>query len=77
MNVVESGESLPSTQTKISNYMAEAFRMNNVTHVPLENVKVTSSGKGFEVNVAYDVQVHYIANVDAHLEFENEVFVKP
>lgn len=77
MKVVGRGDSLITAKNKIRNFMAESFRMNNVVHVPLENVSVTRSGSGFEVNARYEVQVHFLYNVDFNVDFDDQAFVTP
>lgn len=77
INVVSANDPVSAAQTKIRNYLAEGFRMNNVVHVPLENIKVVRGTQGFDVSIAYTVQKHVISNVDFLLDFDNQVTVTP
>lgn len=75
MNVISATDPVETAKTKIRNYLAESFRMNNVVHVPLENIEVTRSNQGVDVSVAYTVQKHVVSNVDFLLAFDNQVTV--
>ncbi len=75
MNLVNKDEPLATKKTNITNYLAESFRMNNVVHVPIEEIKITESNQGTDISVSYTVQKHVIANIDLILNFDNQVNV--
>ena len=75
MNLVNKDDSLAAKKTNIINYLAENFRMNNVVHVPIEEIKITEGNQGTDISISYTVQKHLIANIDLVLNFDNQVTV--
>lgn len=75
MNIISSDDPIETANTKVRNYLAESFRMNNVVHVPLESIQVSRGTQGIDVSVAYTVQKHAVTNVDFLLDFSHQVTV--
>ena len=76
MGIVKHSDSLLSAKGKIRNYLAENFLRNSITDVPLENIKLKSTAKGFTLSLNYDVQIHFISNIDMVINFKDQVVVE-
>lgn len=74
-NLVTEKDTIPDATNNVRNYMAKIFRVDNVTDVPLENIKLTREGNKIEVSVAYEVRRTIIANVDVIVSFDDKVQV--
>lgn len=50
--------------------------VNYINHLTKKNISVDRTPKGFKVRIKYDVNVPFIANIDALLHFDNTVKIE-
>lgn len=74
--VIDPNATVETNTTNVINYVARQLRVNDVSNVPLESIKVyRRSTSEYEVDVNYEVRRHVLGNLDVVMTFENQVKV--
>ncbi len=73
--LIKRDDTIITAKRKIRNYLADAFRRNNVVSVPLENIVMVPAEGGYQLTIKYDVSVNAVANVDFLVSFDDVVAV--
>lgn len=63
------------TPSDIQKTLLKRFRINNVERVSRDNITVEREHGEFVVNVYYEVQQHFVANIDFLITFDDTVRV--
>ena len=64
------------TRTDIKKSIGRRFDVESISLITARDVKVTSSGAGFQVAVVYDHKADFIANISFSVHFDKTVMVR-
>ena len=64
------------TRTNIKRSIGRRFDVESISLITARDVKVTSSGAGFQVAVVYDHKADFLGNVSFSVHFDKKVVVR-
>lgn len=64
------------TRTAIKRSIVRRFDVESISLITARDVKVTSSGAGFQVAVVYDHKAEFLGNVSFSVHFDKKVVVR-
>lgn len=64
------------TRTDIKKSISRRFDVESISLITARDVKVTSSGAGFQVAVVYDHKADFLGNVSFSVHFDKKVVVR-